>query len=311
MRSRLAETEPDLEARRALLTFVVVGGGATGVEIAGQIAELARNALKGNFRTINPAQARVVIFDGGNEVLANFGDRLSKKAAAELRRLDVDIQCERIVVDVDAFGVSVKTPDGTIERVDSRTKIWAAGVQASPLAGLLADASGAHTDRPGRIEVLPDCSLPGHSEVFAIGDMMSLNKLPGVAEVAMQSGIHAANTIKRRLAGKESVPFKYRDFGSVATIARFRAVASVKGMRFSGFAGWVVWLVVHIVFLTGFKNRFQALLHWANTFIGGRRAERTITFRQVLGRVAIDEAGGQQFLTGLIPPADPAPAARP
>ena len=307
----LAETEPDVEARRALMTFVVVGGGATGVEIAGQIAELARNALKGNFRTINPAEARVVIFDGGKEILANFGDRLSHKAADELRRFDVDIQCERIVVDVDAFGVVVRKPDGTTERTESRTKIWAAGVQASPLAGLLATASGAQTDRPGRIEVLPDCSLPGHPEVFAVGDMMALDKLPGVAEVAMQSGIHAANTIKRRLAGKESVPFKYRDFGSVATISRFRAVASVKGMRFSGFAGWVVWLVVHITFLTGFKNRFQALLHWANTFIGGRRAERTITFRQALGRVAIDEAGGQQFLTGLIPAADAGPVTHP
>ena len=158
--------------------------------------------------------------------------------------------------------------------------------------------------------MLPDCSLPGHPEVFAVGDMMALDKLPGVAEVAMQSGIHAANTIKRRLDGKPSVPFKYRDLGSMATISRFRAIVSFKGLRLSGFLGWLMWLVVHVTFLTGFKNRFQALLHWANTFLGGARAERTITIRQVIGRVAIAEAGGDEYLAGLVPtePDDPSDA---
>jgi NADH:quinone reductase (non-electrogenic) len=198
----MAESEDDPGARQAWLTFVVVGGGPTGVEIAGQIAELARHALKGNFRGINPADAKVVLFDGGKEILASFGDRLSGKAATELERLGVEIQCQSIVTGVDAFEVEVKGPDGTVRRVPSRTKVWAAGVQASPLAALLADASGASCDRAGRIEVLPDCTLPGHPEVFAIGDMMALDQLPGVAEVAMQSGIHAANTIKRRLSGK-------------------------------------------------------------------------------------------------------------
>lgn len=297
----MAETENEPAARRAWLTFVVVGGGPTGVEIAGQIAELARHALKGNFRGIDPADAKVLLFDGGKEILANFGDRLSMKAAAELKRLGVEIACGSIVTGLDAFGADVKGHDGTVRRIQARTKVWAAGVQASPLAGLLAKASGARCDRSGRIEVLPDCSLPGHAEVFALGDMMALNQLPGVAEVAMQSGIHAANTIKRRLRGKEAVPFKYRDLGSMATVSRFRAVVSFRGMRLSGFPGWLMWLVVHVTFLTGFKNRFQALLHWANTFIAGGRAERTITFRQVIGRVAIDEAGGEQFMTGLIP----------
>lgn len=202
---------------------------------------------------------------------------------------------------LDGFGADVKGPDGSVERITSRTKVWAAGVQASPLAALLAKGAGAECDRPGRVEVLPDCSLPGHPEVFAVGDMMSLDQLPGVAEVAMQSGIHAANTIKRRLHGKDSVPFKYRDLGSMAAISRFRAVVNFKGMRLSGFLGWLVWLVVHVTFLTGFKNRFQALLHWANTFIGGARSERTITVRQVMSRVAIDEAGGDQYLVGLVP----------
>ena len=295
----MAETEKDPDVRRAWMTFVVVGGGPTGVEIAGQVAELARNALKDNFRQIDPAEARVMLFDGGKEILANFGDRLSKKAETELERLNVQISCQSRVTGVDGFGVDVQSADGTVKRIESRTKVWAAGVQASPLAGLLATASGAHCDRPGRIEVLPDCSLPGHEEVFAVGDMMSLDKLPGVAEVAMQSGIHAANTIKRRLDGKESLPFKYRDLGSMATISRFRAIVSFKGVRLSGFPGWLVWLVVHIVFLTGFKNRFQALMHWTNTFIGGGRAERTITLRQVMGRVAIEQAGGGGFLLGL------------
>jgi len=297
----MAETETDPDARSAWLTFVVVGGGPTGVEIAGQIAELARNALTNNFRRIDPAEAKVLLFDGGKEILANFGDDLSAKAAKELRRLGVQIHCGSVVTGLDAFSADVKGPDGTVERVAARTKVWAAGVQASPLAALLAKGSGAECDRPGRIAVLPDCSLPGHPEVFAVGDMMALDKLPGVAEVAMQSGIHAANTIKRRLDGKESVPFKYRDLGSMATISRFRAIVSFKGLRLSGFLGWLMWLVVHVTFLTGFKNRFQALLHWANTFLGGARAERTITIRQVIGRVAIAEAGGDEYLAGLVP----------
>jgi len=284
----MAESEKDEETRRAWLTFVLVGGGPTGVEIAGQIAELSRSGLKHNFRRIDPASAKVILFDGGKEILASFGDNLSQKAAKELNRLGVDIRTGSIVTDVDRYGVTVKTADGSTSRVDARIKIWAAGVQASPLARLLAQASGASTDRAGRVEVLPDCSLAGHPEVFAVGDMMALNKLPGVVEVAMQSGIHAANSIKRRLHGKESVPFKYRDLGSMATISRFRAIVSFKGIRLSGFVGWVVWLLVHITFLTGFKNRLAALLHWSNTFIAGGRAERAITERQARGQAAID-----------------------
>ena len=304
----MAETETDAEARAAWLTFVVVGGGPTGVEIAGQIAELARNSLARNFRRIDPAEAKVLLFDGGKEILANFGNQLSRKAVGELQRLGVQISSQSVVTGLDAFGADVKGPDGTVRRIPARTKVWAAGVQASPLGALLAKQCGAECDRPGRIKVLDDCSLPGHPEVFAVGDMMALNELPGVAEVAMQSGIHAANTIKRRLDGKQAAPFKYHDLGSMATISRFRAIVSFKGLRLSGFLGWLMWLVVHVTFLTGFKNRFQALLHWANTFIGGARAERTITMRQVIGRVAIAEAGGDEFLTGLIPAEDDAAA---
>ena len=211
------------------------------------------------------------------------------------------IQTGTVVTGVDAFGVDVRTADGSTERLRARTKIWAAGVQASPLAGLLAEASGATCDRAGRIVVREDCTLPGHPEVFAIGDMMALDDLPGVAEVAMQSGIHAANTIKRRLRGEEAASFTYRDLGSMATISRFHAVVSFKGVRVSGFVGWLMWLFVHIAFLTGFKNRLAAMFHWTGTFLAGGRAERTITIRQTIGRVAIEEGGGDELTRHLIP----------
>ena len=194
----------------------------------------------------------------------------------------------------------MRDADGTTERIVRRTKIWAAGVQASPLAGLLAEASGATCDRAGRIVVHDDCTLPGHPEVFAIGDMMALDDLPGVAEVAMQSGIHAANTIKRRLRGKEAATFTYRDLGSMATISRFHAVVSFRELRLSGFLGWLMWLLVHITFLTGFKNRFSALFHWTGTFAAGGRAERTITVRQVIGRVALEQAGEGDITRQLV-----------
>jgi NADH dehydrogenase len=286
----MAENEMDPEARRAWLTFVVVGGGPTGVEMAGQIAELSRSGLTGNFRRIDPSEATVVLVDGGPAILTAFGDKLSEKAAHELRRLGVTIRTGTIVTGVDAFGVDVRAEDGSQERLLARTKVWAAGVQASPLAGLLAKASGATCDRAGRIVVREDCTLPGHPEVFAIGDMMALDDLPGVAEVAMQSGMHAARTIKRRLRGEAPSSFTYRDLGSMATISRFHAVVSFKGLRISGFLGWLMWLVVHITFLTGFKNRLSALFHWTGTFVAGGRAERTITLRQVIGRAALDEA---------------------
>jgi len=293
-----AERTDDEAERGRLLTFVVVGGGPTGVEIAGQIAELSRRVLKDDFREIDPRNARILLFDGGEGVLATFGDRLSGKAAKELEHLGIELHMSSIVTDVDRTGVVVKQGDEE-RRIAARTKIWAAGVQASPLARMLGEATGAEVDRAGRVSVLPDCTLPGHPEVFAIGDMTSLDKLPGVAEVAMQQGLHASSTIKRRLEGKESKPFRYRDLGSMATISRFRAVVSFKGIRLSGFLGWLAWLFVHLAFLTGFKNRLATIPRWAFTFIGNGRPERTITMQQVVARVAIEEAGGQPFLLSL------------
>ncbi len=295
----MAALEHDPEKQGAWLTFVVVGGGPTGVEVAGQIAELSRRVLPKDFRRIDPQTARVLLFDGGKEVLAAFGDRLSAKAAKELERLGVEIHTASIVTNVDRFGVEVKGKDDEVQRVNARTKVWAAGVQASPLARMLAEASGAQCDRAGRVAVEPDCSLPGHPEVFAIGDMASLDGLPGVAEVAMQGGIHASRTIKRRLEGNGSEPFRYRDLGSMATISRFRAIVSFKGIRLSGFVGWLAWLFVHLAFLTGFRNRFTTILGWTLSFIGRGRSERTLTTQQVIGRVAIEEAGGQPFLLSL------------
>ncbi len=295
----MAELEPDPDRRQAWLTFVVVGGGPTGVEIAGQIAELSRRVLPGDFREIDSSSARVMLFDGGKQILAGFGDRLSSKAAHGLERLGVEVHTESIVTEIDRAWVVVKT-GGEERRIAASTKVWAAGVQASPLARMLADSSGAECDRAGRIEVLPDCSIPGHPEVFAIGDMMSMDGLPGVAEVAMQQGIHASRAITHRLRGGEVKPFRYRDLGSMATISRFRAVVSFKGIRLSGFLGWLVWLFVHLAFLTGFKNRFTTVLRWAITFTGGGRPERTITTQQVIARVAIEQAGGRPYLLSLI-----------
>jgi NADH dehydrogenase len=162
--------------------------------------------------------------------------------------------------------------------------IWAAGVAASPLARMLADASGAECDRAGRIAVQPDCSLPGRPEVFAVGDMMSLNGLPGVAEVAMQSGIHAARTISGRLKGEQAKPFKYRDLGSMATISRRRAIVSFRGIRLHGYLGWLAWLMVHITFMTGFKNRFAALMSWSFAFLGHSRPQQVIDEQRMPGR---------------------------
>jgi NADH dehydrogenase len=193
------------------------------------------------------------------------------------------------VVGVDSFGVDVRTEDGTATRLPARTTIWAAGVQASPLAAKLAEASGAEVDRAGRIAVLPDLSLPGHPEVFAVGDMAALNNLPGVAEVAMQGGLHAANTISRRLKGEPAVPFKYRDFGSVATLGRFRAVASVRKRRLSGFPAWVIWFFVHLTFLSGFGNRLSTVFRWLRTMIGRGRAERQFSTAHTGGDLSLPE----------------------
>ena len=274
----MAELEDDPDVRRAWLTFVVVGGGPTGVEIAGQIAELSRRALKHNFRRFDSGDVRVLLFEGGPEILATFGDRLSEKATRELEKNGVEIHVKSIVARLDADGVDVKRADGSVQHFSAKTKIWAAGVLASPLAKMLADATGAECDRAGRIKVRPDCSLPGHPEVFVVGDMMNYNDLPGVAEVALQSGLHVAHVVRTRVRNAaEPPPWKYRDLGSAAAVDSRSAVVSMHGVRLSGRIAWLAWLVIHITFLTGFKNRFTAVIRWFLWLSGAGRSERAIT----------------------------------
>jgi len=290
----LAELEDDPEEKRRWLTFVVVGAGPTGCELAGQIRELAERSLRHNFRTIDPSTAKVILIDGGEKPLASFGENLSGKGRKELEHMGVELRMGLLATNIDVDGLDVKTADGT-DRIDAHTVIWAAGVAASPLAKLLGDASDAEVDRAGRVSVLPDCTLPGHPEVFAIGDMMSLDKLPGVAEVAMQQGLFAGRTIRRRLQGDDrTVAFKYVDLGSMATIGRFRAVVAFKGLRLSGFAGWLMWLCVHLVFLTGFRNRLGALFRWTGALLGRHREERAFTVRK--------ETSGDDSYASVLPP---------
>lgn len=284
----LAELADDPAEIDRWLTFVVVGAGPTGVEMAGQIAELAHRALPGDFRRIDPRTARVVLLDAAPQVLGAFGDHLSEKAAEQLRRVKVEVQLGAKVVNVDAGGIEVEDASGARRRIEAATKIWAAGVAGSPLGKQLAAQSGATLDRSGRIQVLPNLTLPGHPEVYVLGDMMALDGLPGVAQVAIQGAKYAAKDISRRLRGSSPAgPFHYRDKGSMATVSRFQAVASVGPLRLSGFIAWLMWLAVHLVYIIGFKHRLTTLLHWTVSFLGRGRSERVSTQQQVFGRQAL------------------------
>ena len=276
----MAELEPDDAARRPWLTFAIVGAGPTGVELAGQIAELSRRALAANFRLIDPAKARIIVLDAVDTVLPSYPERLRRRAHRDLEQLGVELRLGTRVVGVDATGLDVEGG-----RIPARTKIWAAGVEGSALGKLVADRAHATVDRTGRVEVQADCSLPGHPELFVVGDLMALDGLPGLAEVAMQSGRHAARMIISRLDGRATRPLRYRDLGTMATIARFRAVAAIGPLRITGAPAWLLWLLVHLVFITGFKNRLAAVADWGAAFLGRGRRQRTITKQQVLARV--------------------------
>jgi NADH dehydrogenase len=270
------------------LTFVVVGAGPTGVEMAGQIAELAHRTLRKNFRAIDPKRARVILLDAVPNVLAVFGDKLSAKASEQLKKIGVEPQLGVKVVGVDATGVDVVDADGTARRIPSRCKVWAAGVSASPLGRQLAEQSDTDVDRAGRIKVAPDLTVPGRPEIYAVGDMMNLENLPGVAQVAIQGAKHVAKDIKAKVAGHPSgKAFAYHDKGSMATVSRFHAVASIGRFKFAGFIAWNIWLLLHVAYLVGFKSRFTTIVHWAITFTGHKRSERTITHQQVEARTAM------------------------
>jgi NADH:ubiquinone reductase (H+-translocating) len=289
----LAEIADDEAEIGRLLTFVVVGAGPTGVEMAGQIVELAHRTLQRDFRRINTRHARVILLDAADQVLPPFGKKLGRKTKRDLERLGVEVQLGAMVVDVDEQGLEVKDKDGTRRRIEAVTKVWAAGVSASPLTRTLAEQTGAKLDRAGRIAVNPDLTLPGHPEVFVVGDMMSLDHLPGVAQVAIQGARYAAKEISNRLdGGAPQAPFRYFDKGSMATISRFRAVAMIGKLRLTGFVAWLLWLGVHLVYITGFKNRITALLHWAVSFVGRGRSERTATEQQIFARAALERVEG-------------------
>jgi NADH:ubiquinone reductase (H+-translocating) len=283
----MAEMVSDPDDKQRWLTVAIVGAGPTGVELAGQVRELACRSLRGEFRTFDASSVRVILLDGGKEPLATFGDQLSGKAAEALEGMGVELRMGARVVGVDATGVDIADADGNTSRLATYTTIWAAGVEASPLAAELAKASGAGLDRSGRIAVQPDLTIPGHPEVFVIGDMAALDKLPGVAEVAMQGGLHAGNSILRGLNGEPANRFHYRDLGSAATIGRFKAIVSVRGLRLSGFPGWVVWAFIHLAFLTGFGNRLTTLLKWTRSFIGRGRPEREFSVMHTGGDLSL------------------------
>ena len=273
-----AELSDDERLRGEWLTFVVVGGGPTGVEMAGQIAELGQDTLRRDFHGLDTGRTRVLLVEASDRLLPAFPPTLSSKAKRALEQLGATPLVGHTVVDVDAEGVAIRTPAGTDLRVGARTVVWAAGVAASELAGRLAEAADLEADRIGRVPVELDFTLPFHPEVFAVGDMVRELPvpLPGLAPVAIQEGRWVARAIRLRLRNREPRPFRYRDKGNLATIGRLRAVADVKGVKLAGFAAWAIWLSVHLLYLAGFQNRLLVVLRWTISFVTRDRGSRLI-----------------------------------
>ncbi|HEX3098666.1 MAG TPA: NAD(P)/FAD-dependent oxidoreductase [Usitatibacter sp.] len=263
-----AEREADPARRAAWLTFVVIGGGATGVELAGTLAEIARQTLRGEFRRFDPRNARVVLVEGSDRVLPPYPPSLSEKARLQLERLGVTVWVGKRVTGVDREGVAMGE-----ERLDAKTVLWAAGVASSPLGASL----GVPLERSGRVKVEPDLSIPGHPEVFVVGDLAAVEGVPAIAPGAKQMGAHAARNILHRLAGRPTKPFRYRDYGQLATIGRKAAVADFGWIRLSGFPAWFVWLWAHIYFLINFRNRIVVLTDWAWSYWTFQRYSRIVT----------------------------------
>jgi NADH:ubiquinone reductase (H+-translocating) len=289
----LADRSSNPALREKLLTFTVVGAGPTGVELAGQIAELASQTMKGAFRHIDSTQARVILLDAGSAVLQPMGAYLGSKAQVRLQKMGVEIQLGARVVDVDRDGLTVEDHVGTTRRIDSACKVWSAGVSASPLGRQIAEQAGAEVDRSGRVNVLSDLTVPGYPNVFVIGDMASVPGVPGMAQGAIQGARYAARAIRAELkvdapairepfhrAARE--PFHYFDKGSMATISRFSAVAKVGRLEISGFVAWVAWLLLHLAYLVGFKSKVSTIISWTTTFLTMNRGQLTITGRQAL-----------------------------
>ena len=266
-----AERETDPEAQRAWLTFVIVGGGPTGVELARALAEIATQTMVRDFRRMNPSSARVILVEARDRVLPVYPAKLSMKAEEQLRRLGVEVMTGGVVKNIDEHSVAVGD-----QQIATRTVLWAAGVEASGIAKTL----NAPLDRAGRVMVNADLSIPGHPQAFVAGDLAALEKpVPGVAPAAIQEGIHAARNIRRMIGGQQPRPFRYLDKGSLATIGRAAAVADIRGIRLSGFVAWFAWLAIHIFFLIGFRNRLLVILQWAWAYVTYQRGARLITGR--------------------------------
>jgi len=282
-----AELETDPLRRHAWLTFVLVGAGPTGVELAGALSEIARETLRNDFRSINPAEARIFLLEGTERVLPAFPPDLSAKAEASLVTLGVAVRTRTMVTEVDEEGVSARCGD-QVERIQARTVLWAAGVQASPLGKVLAARAGAPLDRAGRVIVGPDLTVPNHPEIFVIGDLAHYahqdgQPLPGVAQVAMQQGRYVAAAVRARAAGElPATPFRYFDKGSMATIGRRKAVAQLHRLHFGGTLAWLLWVFIHVLYLIEFENRLVVLVHWAWSYLTWNRGARLITGDRLL-----------------------------
>jgi NADH dehydrogenase len=278
-----AERTSDPDRQRAWLTFVVIGGGPTGVEMAGALAEIARETLRGEFRSINPLDARIILVQSGSRILPPYAPELSAKATAALEKLGVEVLTGQRVMDVQERGVVVSSGEAQ-KYIPARTILWTAGVQASPLGKSLAEATGAEIDRGGRVIVNPDLSVPGHPDIFVIGDLghyahQTGQPLPGVAQVAIQQGRYVADLIKRRLAGKKVSPFRYWDRGNLATIGRGKAVADLGRVRLSGWLAWEIWLYIHLMYQIDIENRVLVFIQWLWNFVTRRRSALLITAR--------------------------------
>ncbi|HBE33043.1 MAG TPA: FAD-dependent oxidoreductase [Cyanobacteria bacterium UBA11368] len=289
-----AEKETDPEKRRAWLTFAIVGGGPTGVELAGAIAELAYSTLKKDFRNIDTTEARILLLEGMDRILPPYKPELSAKAAASLQKLGVTVLTKALVTNIENHIITVKQGE-QIEQIPARTILWAAGVKASPMSKVLNQRTGVELDRVGRVIVQPDLSIAGHPNIFVIGDLANLSQdgkpLPGVAPVAMQEGEYVAKLIEQRLAGKPAPPFRYIDFGSLAVIGRNAAVVDLGYVRFTGLLAWLFWVFIHIYYLIEFDNKLVVMIQWGWNYFTRKRGARLITGNESLGIVAVDVNG--------------------
>jgi NADH dehydrogenase len=276
-----AEREMDAAKQKAWMTFVVIGGGATGVEMSGAISEIARDTLHRDFRRIHTKDSEVILVEGGGRLLAAYPEDLSESAEKQLKKLGVHTRQHWMVTNIDADGVDVKRGE-EMERIHSKTVIWAAGVKASPLGKLIAERTGAEADKMGRVIVEPDCAVKGHPEILVLGDLANFSHqgghpLPGVAQVGMQMGSYAAKLIRHRLENKPFKPFHYWDKGNMATIGRAAAVAQIGNLHVSGVIAWMMWLFIHLMYLVGFQNRLVVLLQWFYSYATFNRGARLIT----------------------------------